>query len=135
MSIKEITEWYEEKEKFKKEFYNRKKYLTIIDKVFNKYMDNDNESWDFDVDELFSFLYDNVLSLSADIDEEDFEEVFIKYKEKYLKLFEIHGQGCFRSISTTTEEPEAYIKYEDIIKYYETKEKPYRTYIMEIKSC
>mgnify|MGYP000863931258 CR=1 FL=1 len=124
-----ILDWYEEKERFRKEFYDKRKYLTTIEDIVGVCIHNDDyeDIWTDEIDELFSFLFDNAYKIMPFK-----EKIIIKYKDKFISLFEIHGQGCFRSIDKVDKVPKKYVNFEDIVKYHEIKEKPYRSYVMEI---
>ena len=130
MNMDSLLKWHEERQKFNENFYKEKKYLTAIEKIVDKEINSDEEyrgNWDSEIDEMFSFLFNNAYKIQPFC-----EEIAIKYKDKFISLFEIHGQGCYRRIELLKEEPEVYVKFEDIVRYYETKKKPYGCYMLEI---
>lgn len=124
-----ILDWYEKREEFRKKFYEEKRYLSVIDSITGTCLDNDDYegNWTDEIDEMFDFLFDNAYKIMPFE-----EEVVIKYKDKLISLFEIHGQGCFRRISEVEDEPKFHVNFEDIVKYYELNEKPYKSYVLEI---
>lgn len=122
--------WYIKREALREDFYKRKKYLSLIDDIVGVNIDNDgycDDRWNNEIDEMFDFLFDNAYKIMPFQD-----EIVISYKDKYVSLFEMHGQGCFRRISEVIEEPSKYISFSDIVRYYEFKEKPYKSYVSEI---
>lgn len=125
-----LNKWYEEREKFNGKFYSEKMYLTSIERFLElNHANNAEVTWDFEIDELFSFLFNNANQLHS------FEDtIVIKYKETYIELFEIHGQGCFRNVNTPVEETLECVCFNDIVKYFETNEKPFKSYAMSVVS-
>lgn len=122
--------YYERIEKFREKFYNEKMYLEI-EKIINKDINNDDykedTEWTDNVDEMFSFLFDYAFDIMPFE-----EEVNIRHNDEYINLFEMHGQGCFRSISTLDEIPDEYVNFSDIVRFYETKEKPFKSHVLEV---
>ena len=128
--ITNIYSWYEERCEVTKKFYEEKKYLTAIDKVVDEYIDIENQKWDSEIDELFNFLYKKAFELSLTLD--DTEDIYIKHNDKYIRLFEMHGQGCYKSIGIVSDEPKTFVSYEDIINYHETGKKPYKVNVIAV---
>ena len=128
-STDSMMSWHKKRQEFNEKFYEEKRYLTTIEKIVDKEIDSDEYKgdWNFEIDEMFSFLFDNAYKIQPFC-----EEIAIKYKDKFISLFEIHGQGCYRRIETLEEKPEVYVEFKDIVKYHETGEKPYGCYVMEI---
>lgn len=117
-----IIEALEKKFNEKREFVDNKEYLNVIKDIIEKgdinsdCNDGDNQ-WKGEFDLLFDFLYDNASSISV-FDEEHYNPIYVKYENKLIELFEIHGQGCYRRIRVLNDE--GLIKYhtdfEDIIE-------------------
>lgn len=133
--MKDIIKEFEKIRKIEEEFINKKKYINVIEEVLNKNIDTDPyeepKVWTEDVDLLFNFLYDNACEIS--ILGQDFDgTIYIKYKDKYISLFEIHGQGCYRRISTLDNKPVDFINFDDIVAYVENGIKPERVKILEL---
>lgn len=126
------VEYLEKIEKEKKEFHEQKRYKNI-DLLLGKDINTDdynNDDWTDSVDEIFSFLYEKAYEL-VPFD----KEVIIKYKDEYISLYEIHGQGCYRSVNSASEEDCLRInciEYEDIISYYKTGKKPIKNKVVEV---
>lgn len=136
MDIKElvatISSRYEERDKYSEKFYKEKLYSKAIDKIGDKYIDTECDNWDCEMDELFNFLYNNAFQLITQLNEEDFEDIYVKYQDDYIRIFEMHGQGCYRLIEKTSVKPTAYVKYEDIVIYCEEGIRPYKANIMDV---
>lgn len=130
-TINKIIEGYKLKEEKKQSFIKNKEYLTQIELVLDKDRCNeDRELWTDETDLLFSFLYDHAEEIC--LCEEYSESFFIKYKNTYLELFEIHGQGCFRSITIANDTPPNYVSFDDIVTYEETGKEPYKNTVLKI---
>lgn len=130
INTKSIISHYENRAKFKDEFYKDKKHLTGLDGI-TKYIDNQSygDVWSDEMDELFSFLYDNGGQVDFFNDE---DTINIKYKDKYYSLCEMQGQGCYRSFNILEDEPDSYINFKDIVNYHDFKKLPYNINVLQL---
>ena len=138
-AISEVLSRYEQRELDEKEFIEQKKYLSLIDKIVDKRLDNQDyqepSRWTEEIDILFDFLYDGALQLiikSLNFD----DEVVISYKSNLISLVEMHGQGCFKCIQPVTnpadmECPEYLVDFDDIVNYCKNGYIPMRTKILK----
>jgi len=120
----DIMRYYREREKIAEKFYDEKKYNELILKIIDK--DNDSENWDIEDDIMFSFLFGKAEEL-AGIE----EEVNIRYEDKVINLFEIHGQGCYRRFKII-DSADYCIDYEDLVEFHETGKKPLKYTVLDI---
>ena len=118
---------YEKKQGEYDDFVREGKYVEILEEIIRKGKQIDNDSyaepnpWTADVEMLFDFIFNSAHEMRKfDTD------VFIKYKDKYISFFEIHGQGCYQSISIHNECEGIYINFQDIISYQKTGQMPYK---------
>lgn len=126
----DIVEYHRKRERKRRKFYEEKKYLNLIDTLMNRDIDSDDyrepSEWTNEIDEMFSFLYDNAYALLP-FD----EEVVVRHNNAFISLFEMHGQGCYRRISKVKKEPREYVLFDDIVRYFEAGEKPYKNKVLE----
>lgn len=138
-AVSEVLSRYEQREIDEKEFIEHKKYLTLMDEIIDKRLDNQDyqepSRWTDEIDILFDFLYDGALQLiikSLNFD----DEVVVNYKGNLISLVELHGQGCFKCIQPVInpadmEYPEYLVDFDDIVKCYENGFRPIRTKVLE----
>lgn len=133
--MEDVLKYYRERELKEDEFYRDKRYLTLIEDMIDNNINSDDylepKKWTGDIDNMFSFLYNNAQYVG--VLGEDFDGTLnVKYKESYISLFEMHGQGCFRSIETLRDKPENYVLFNDIVEFVETGVKPVRTQVLDV---
>ena len=125
----EILKEIEDVRYFKENFYKDEKHLTLLSTIKSHTHNQGDPNWDEDIDELFSFLYDNGNQLDFYSDSDD---MYIKYDDMFYELQNMHGQGTYCSIEPINTEPEHFILLEDIVKYYETGKKPLHINLIEV---
>lgn len=113
------------------DFLSSGEYKKVIDKIVNKDVDDNDDFWDKDVDLFFTCMYDNALQVIGPYDKEDYS-IAIKYKGQYIELYEIYGQGSYRTISTLDTKPENYVRFEDIVRFIEEGIIPERTKVLDL---
>lgn len=125
-----IIEAYNKRTQEIDNFYKCKKYMVLIDDLMEQEINNQDYSepdkWTTEIDTMFDFLFDNAAEL---IDFED--EVVIEHKGKYLELFEMHGQGCFKRICPV-KKPNEFVSFKDIVCFEEFKKKPMKSEVLNI---
>lgn len=114
---------------FKENFYKNKKHLTLLSTIDSQIHNQGDPNWNEDIDELFSFLYDNGNQLDFYSDSDD---MYIKHGNMFYELQNIHGQGTYCSIKPIDIEPEHFVLFADIVKYYETGKKPLNINLIEV---
>lgn len=117
------------------QFLYSKEYMPILNRWAYKMQHSEQivltsesyTAWTDDIVLVYDFLYDNAESIHHFIG----DDVIIKYKDIYITLFEMHGQGCFQSITIDKEEKYDYVPFNHIEHYVETGEKPMRYHALE----
>lgn len=134
--IKQAVEELETRDKKRKDFIDEKKYLELIDFLIDNELDNNHyqepQLWTNEIDMMFDFLYSNAQALEVFNDDWD-GELLIKYEDKYISLYEIHGQDCYRRIaSAIRSHPVNCVNFDDIVKFVEEGVKPIRTQVLQV---
>lgn len=113
-------------------FLSSGKYKEVIEYLLNENIDDSKEEvWNEDVDLFFTCMYDKALEVVGPYDKEEYS-ISIKYKDKFIELYEVYGQGSYRTIQTLDKAPENYVYFEDIVNFIDNGEVPERTRVLDL---
>lgn len=122
-----------------RDFIESKKYIEVLDSIVGKCVDSDDyrepTRWTDDVQMLFNVIYNSALDLIVKTLDFD-DEIIINYKGNLMSFVEMHGQGCFQSISPIEkygdiEHKEYIVDFDDLENFMLTRKQPKRLYVMK----
>lgn len=137
-SIDEFIKEQEVQRQKEQDFIDKKEYIEILNSIIGQTLNNDDysgELWTEKIQMTFDLIFDTALELI--IKSLNFDgEIVLNYKGNLMSFVEMHGQGCFQSISPIEkygdiEHKEYIVDFHDLENFILTRKQPKRLYVMK----